>query len=142
MLQLPKNKTPQWASPLNASFLFAKCFTLQVLFRISTHRLCEVRPSVLFCLSTNMLDHIDPAVVSRSSCVSIGLPGLLERRAWWTAHAKHLTPSERQQLATDTEGLSFRDLSQVAEKVERMAARKDGGCCAVLLAIALTNVFL
>ena len=75
------------------------------------------------CLSTNILDHIDPAIVSRSNCMKIDLPGLSERRAWWGAHAKHLIPCELDDLGALTEGLSFRDLGQVAEKVEKAAAR-------------------
>ncbi|CAE7299379.1 ftsH2 [Symbiodinium necroappetens] len=82
----------------------------------------EIKGAYL-CLSTNILDHIDPAIVSRSNCMKIDLPGLSERRAWWGAHAKHLIPCELDDLGALTEGLSFRDLGQVAEKVEKAAAR-------------------
>ena len=84
---------------------------------------CCVYLGAYLCLSTNILEHIDPAIVSRSNCMKIDLPGLPERRAWWGAHAKQLIPCELDELGSLTEGLSFRDLSQVAEKVERAAAR-------------------
>ncbi|CAE6972892.1 ftsH2 [Symbiodinium natans] len=86
----------------------------------------HVMAGAFLCLSTNVLEHIDPAVVSRSSCLKIDLPGLPERQAWWAAHAKHLVMPELAELASITEGLSFRDLAQVAEKVERAAARHAG----------------
>jgi len=83
----------------------------------------EEMKGAYLCLSTNILEHIDPAIVSRSNCMKIDLPGLPERRAWWGAHAKQLIPCELDELGSLTEGLSFRDLSQVAEKVETAAAR-------------------
>ena len=92
---------------------------------LQSYSVIILRPQVLLCLSTNMLEHLDPAIISRSTCLAIDLPALPERNAWWRAHAKHLAAPEQLQLAETTEGLSFRDLSQVAERVERAAARKE-----------------
>jgi len=88
-------------------------------------RLSEDAAGAFMCLSTNVLEHIDPAIVSRSSCLKIDLPGLQERTAWWQAHAKQLPEAELLQLGSLTEGLSFRNLAQVVEKVERAAARQS-----------------
>jgi len=78
---------------------------------------------VLLCLSTNMFEHLDRGVVSRCIAVKIGLPALPERRAWWAQNAKHLDHLAHEHLGALSEGLSFRDLVQIADRVEFAAAR-------------------
>jgi len=87
---------------------------------------------LVLCLATNSLEDLDPAIRDRvRRTVKFDLPTARESTNWWSTHALQLTSLEHARLGRCSEGLSYRNLWSISEKVVRMhAARpfKRGQC--------------
>ena len=75
--------------------------------------------------ATNRKQDLDPALVSRfDAAVEFGLPTETCRADITGTYARHLTAEERRAVAEATDGMSGRDLRDVAEATERRWASK------------------
>eukprot|EP00747_Dinoflagellata_sp_TGD_P059903 gnl/TRDRNA2_/TRDRNA2_151793_c2_seq1.p2 gnl/TRDRNA2_/TRDRNA2_151793_c2~~gnl/TRDRNA2_/TRDRNA2_151793_c2_seq1.p2 ORF type:complete len:230 (+),score=53.86 gnl/TRDRNA2_/TRDRNA2_151793_c2_seq1:2-691(+) len=81
----------------------------------------------IMCFSTNELEHLDPAVISRCMLVDVPLPGEKELLAWWQRHTHQLMQTEHKKLASLSVGmrLSFRDVKKLLNDQHDKAASKD-----------------
>jgi len=90
------------------------------------------RRRLVLCLATNTIDDLDPAIRDRvRRTIKFDLPTERESTKWWSRHALQLTSSEHAGLGRCSEGLSYRNLWSISEKVVRVhAARslKHGHC--------------
>ncbi|MCX7680234.1 MAG: ATP-binding protein [Spirochaetes bacterium] len=74
--------------------------------------------------ATNRIVDLDHALVSRfDQTIHFPLPNAQERAAIFANYAKHLSQTEREELATLSEGLSGRTIKDICEFAERRWAR-------------------
>mmetsp|Transcript_104680 Transcript_104680/g.265749 ORF Transcript_104680/g.265749 Transcript_104680/m.265749 type:complete len:329 (-) Transcript_104680:226-1212(-) len=91
---------------------------------LETKRGWEAR-RVILCLATNMPNKLDPAIRDRARVtVQFPLPIASQCSHFWAAHAKHLSHREIANLGSASEGLSFRSLNSIAEKLCILDAEK------------------
>ena len=84
-------------------------------------RLWQIPSLTEVCLAQDL----DPALLSRfDASVTFGLPSEECRRQILRQYARHLPEAAVTQLAADAEGMSGRDLRDVAEQAERRWASK------------------
>ena len=76
-------------------------------------------------LKSGLAQDLDPALLSRfDASVTFGLPSEECRRQILRQYARHLPEAAVTALAADAEGMSGRDLRDVAEQAERRWASK------------------
>ncbi|CAK0784136.1 hypothetical protein CVIRNUC_007339 [Coccomyxa viridis] len=75
--------------------------------------------------ATNRRQDLDPALLSRfDAAVTFGLPSEANRQQIMQQYATHLAEEDIAELARATEGMSGRDLRDIAEQSERRTASK------------------
>lgn len=81
---------------------------------------------VIICLSTNVVDNLDRAVVSRCSPVEVPLPGEAELFGWWKQETQHLKEPDHRTLASQSvfASLSFRDVKKIVKDQHDKAASR------------------